>query len=46
MEYTPISKPPIDRMRLLPNLSDYEKTRASWSWDAVRSELDGLPGGG
>ena len=46
MEYTPISKPPIAGMRLLPNLSDYEKTRASWSWDAVRGELDGLPGGG
>jgi len=27
-----------------PNLRDWAETRASWSWDAVRGELD-LPGG-
>ena len=45
MEYAPITKPPIERMPLRPNLSDYEATRKSWSWEAVRPELDGMPGG-
>jgi acetyl-CoA synthetase len=46
MEYAPIAKPPIEQMRLPPNLGDYDKARAGWSWDAVRGELDGMPGGG
>ena len=46
MEYTPIAKPPLDQMRVRPNLTDYESTRAGWSWNAVRGELDGMPGGG
>ena len=29
-----------------PNLVDYEKMRSSFSWDAARRELDGLPSGG
>src|SRR2546428_9226075 len=45
MEYAPIIKPPVDQMRVRPNLTDYQSTRAGWSWDAVRKELDGLPGG-
>jgi acetyl-CoA synthetase len=28
-----------------PNLVDYDRTRAAFSWDAARAELDGLPGG-
>ena len=28
-----------------PNLLDYERTRAGFSWEAARRELDGLPGG-
>jgi acetyl-CoA synthetase len=28
-----------------PNIEDYEKTRRSFSWDAARDELDGLPQG-
>lgn len=28
-----------------PNLVDYEKTRAAFSWEAIRTELDGLPEG-
>ncbi|MCL6608894.1 MAG: acetate--CoA ligase [Geminicoccaceae bacterium] len=31
---------------LQPNLVDYEATRASFSWDAARAGLSGLPGGG
>ncbi|MEZ5670666.1 MAG: acetate--CoA ligase [Alphaproteobacteria bacterium] len=29
-----------------PNLADYASACAAFSWDAVRAELDGLPGGG
>ncbi|MGD9935696.1 MAG: acetate--CoA ligase, partial [Dehalococcoidia bacterium] len=45
MDWTPIQKvrKPGD---LPPNLADYAAERASFSWDAVRSELTGLPGGG
>jgi len=32
-------------LRLPPNLADYAATRAAFSWDAVRAELAGLPGG-
>ncbi len=28
-----------------PNLPDYARTRAGFSWEAARRELDGLPGG-
>jgi len=28
-----------------PNLTDYERERASFSWERAREELDGLPGG-
>jgi len=28
-----------------PNLLDYQRTRAEFSWDAARHALDGLPGG-
>ncbi|HYK90782.1 MAG TPA: AMP-binding protein, partial [Acidobacteriota bacterium] len=28
-----------------PNLTDYEETRKTFSWDAARALLDGLPGG-
>ena len=29
-----------------PNLRDYDSTRNAFSWDSVRAELAGLPGGG
>ncbi len=45
MEYDPIPKPRASEMPLRPNLLDYEAMRRSFSWDAVRRELDGLPGG-
>ena len=31
--------------RVQPNLTDYERTCAAFSWDTIRRELDGLPGG-
>jgi acetyl-CoA synthetase len=30
---------------LAPNLDDYDRVRASFTWEAARAELDGLPGG-
>ena len=33
-------------LRLPPNLIDYAATRAAFSWETVRAELAGLPGGG
>jgi acetyl-CoA synthetase len=30
---------------VLPNLQDYDQTRAAFSWEQARRELDGLPGG-
>ena len=33
------------RLAIAPNLLDYEAARASFSWEAARSELTGLPGG-
>jgi acetyl-CoA synthetase len=32
--------------RLAPNLQDYERCRAGFSWETAQRALDGLPGGG
>jgi acetyl-CoA synthetase len=32
-------------LRIAPNLADYDAARASFSWDAARARLEGLPGG-
>jgi acetyl-CoA synthetase len=45
MRWNPIAKP-RDGWKVVPNLLDYERTRAEFSWDAARRMLDGLPGGG
>ncbi len=44
MEWQPIEKSPSD-WKVEPNLLDYETTRAEFSWEAIRGELDGLPNG-
>ncbi|GIK24805.1 MAG: acetate--CoA ligase [Betaproteobacteria bacterium] len=46
MERLTIIRKTAAELRVPPNLVDYEATRAAFSWDAVRAELDGLPGGG
>jgi len=46
MNYQPIVKPAADGMPVKPNLIDYAAARASFRWDGIRAELDGLPGGG
>ncbi len=33
------------QLRVPPNLADYDKARARFSWEGVRRELEGLPGG-
>ncbi len=33
-------------LRVAPNLSDYVAQRSTFSWDAARGELEGLPGAG
>ena len=33
-------------LRVVPNLVDYEATRATFDWAGARAMLDGLPGGG
>ena len=46
MEYPPISKPAIDQFAVKPNLGEYDSARHSITWEQIRSELDGHPGGG
>ena len=45
MEFQPIKKDPKN-WSVTPNLLDYEKTYAEFSWDQIQRELDGLPNGG
>jgi acetyl-CoA synthetase len=44
MEWTPIKKTLHDG-GVQPHLRDYATARASFSWEEIRGELDGLPGG-
>jgi acetyl-CoA synthetase len=46
MPYETITKPVADQFKVRPNLYDYEAQRASFKWEDVATELDGLPGGG
>ena len=46
MEYTPITKPAIEQFAVEPNLGEYDGARQSITWEQIRSELDGHPGGG
>jgi len=43
VEWSPIAKP--RDARRAPNLADYERARADFSWDQAASLLEGLPGG-
>ncbi len=44
MGWKVILKSPKDQ-RVAPNLEDYERARATFSWTDARRELEGLPGG-
>jgi len=46
MPFATITKPAVTQMPVTPNLTDYEAQRASFSWEELAKELDGLPGGG
>ena len=41
-----IPKPPIDELRVLPNLADYDRMAGSFRWEDLYPELDWLPDGG
>lgn len=45
MPFDPIRKDP-QALRVTPHLLDYDQARRAHSWQAVRAELQGLPGGG
>jgi acetyl-CoA synthetase len=44
VRWPPISKTPADGL-IRPNLLDYSRTCAEFSWSAARQQLDGLPDG-
>ena len=44
MDWSPIKKP-SGAWTVAPNLLNYEKTYSEFSWESIRQELDGLPGG-
>jgi acetyl-CoA synthetase len=44
MPFAPITKSPAD-LRVLPYLGNYDETRRTFSWEAARAELAGLPEG-
>jgi hypothetical protein len=44
MPLEPIVKAPRD-LKVTPNLPDYDQSRATFSWDQARRNLDGLPDG-
>ncbi|MEK7248064.1 MAG: AMP-binding protein, partial [Chloroflexota bacterium] len=46
MDYAPIDKPALDKFKVKPNLWDYDEARRDVTWDKIRAELDGTPGGG
>jgi acetyl-CoA synthetase len=46
MPFETIAKPTATALPVRPNISDYQAQRASFKWDDVAKELDGLPGGG
>ncbi len=46
MDYAPIPKPPYDSFLVKPNLWNYDEAREQLTWEKMRAELDGTPGGG
>ncbi len=46
MEYQTLTRSGEYAPQVTPNLTDYQAARSSFSWDEMRAQLDGLPGGG
>ena len=42
----PVIAKDVAAITVTPNLVDYERTRATFTWDDERRTLDGLPDGG
>ena len=41
-----IPKPDLSEMQVRPNIPNYHDALQGFSWDGIKAELDGLPGGG
>ena len=46
MDYPVIAKPRLEEIEVQPNLDDYDTLTRGFSWQQLRAEMDGLPGGG
>ncbi|UCB48364.1 MAG: acetate--CoA ligase [Deltaproteobacteria bacterium] len=46
MDYDPIKKSKMDEMPVQPNLSNYDRARATFKWEDVKKELDWFDNGG
>jgi acetyl-CoA synthetase len=46
MDYAPITKPAYESFAVKPNIRDYDEALQAITWDKVRAELSGTPGGG
>jgi acetyl-CoA synthetase len=46
MDYPVIAKPKLEEIKVRPNIGEYHDSVGSFDWQQMRSELDGLPGGG
>ena len=46
MAYDTLRKPNLAEIAVKPNLFNYDQERKNFSWEKVRKELSGLPGGG
>ncbi len=46
MDYPEIKKPPISQFTIKPNLDHYDDITRAFTWDQMKHNLDGLPGGG
>ncbi|AOY71613.1 MULTISPECIES: hypothetical protein [Paenarthrobacter] len=42
----PLIRKDLSTMKVPPNMLDYGRTRAAFSWDDARSALTGTPGAG
>lgn len=45
MDYPVVSKPSTSKMKVKPNLTNYEELRKTFTWDQMYRELDWLPDG-
>ena len=46
MDYPIIVKPSLEEIKVRPNIGEYGDLHKGFSWQQMRQELDGLPGGG